>query len=166
MKQTTPIIKPIFQRGLGIPDWFHHHGSKIDWIGFNDANSVRKTLLLGSSAVEIAITKDLTGLAREPDGWLLTYKINHSTQSFSSGTIWLSLEDLLTAFGFSDVYDPEYGQPIINRCGGEVAYQGRYLRYEKFLNLPGPGHANDGDPNVSIYITKKIQVAVDELIGK
>lgn len=165
MKQITPI-KPILQKGLGIPDWYRAQGSEVKYIGMDHANDPdAKTIILAGNGIEIRIHRDSTETAKQI-GWLVNYTINHSIQSYTGGTIWFSPNDLKTAFGLSDECDPETSHYILNRCGGDVAYHGRYIRWQKYLNIPGPGQNCDGDPNVSILITEMIQDGIQSLMQK
>lgn len=108
-----------------------------------------KTLILKSNAVEVKIHPT-------QGGWLVEYEIKHGPDTYSKGAVWMSGYDLKTAFNLSDRCDETFGQGLIDSHGGDVAFQGRYIRYEKCLNIPGPGTGHDGDPNVSIYVDNQI----------
>jgi hypothetical protein len=154
-------VEPKFKM-FDMPIWWHHHGSKIRWIGMDNANSPEnRTFLLESSAVKIRIYP-----AHEQKGWIVEYTIKHSLQSRNSGIIWMSKEDLETAFGLSDACEEAYGQGIINDHGGEVAHQGMYLRYHHYLNIPGPGTGHDGDANVSIDVDPDIKGALKHFLSR
>lgn len=49
---------------------------------------------------------------------------------------------------------------MIRRYGGTTADQGRFIRYNRFLNIPGPGTGHDGDSNISVEIRSEMQDAV------
>jgi hypothetical protein len=155
MKQVI-AVKPQIKM-FGIPVWHHHHSSKIS---VHNYNAVAHILMLKSNAVEVAIhPADF-----EVKGWVVDYKIKQSNESWSRGHIWMSKDNLNTAFGLSDKCAVFGGQNILDVHGGDVAQQGRYIRYGKYLNIPGPGTGHDGDANVSICIDESIKDALKRLL--
>ncbi len=145
---------------FGMPIWHHPHGTKLSVKGFDWENlSENKKLTLSSSAVEIRIHPD-----SRQNGWVVEYEIQHSPDSWIKGQVWMSASDLRTAFGLSNECDEMSGQAILNYHGGDVAKQGKYIRYGNYLNIPGPGTGHDGDANVSICIDVPIEMAVKVLL--
>lgn len=143
-----------------MPVWHHHHSFKVDFVGYNNANSPQnKTLILESNAIEVKIYR-----APETSAWIFEYKIRQPVSMFFSGKVWMSKEDLETVFGLSNKCEKMWGQGILDSYGGDVAYQGKYIRYKNFLNVPGPGTGDDGDPNVSIEINDVIKEEIKFLI--
>ncbi len=45
----------------------------------------------------------------------------------------------------------------------DAACAGAYFRVGKYLNIPNPGIAYSGDPNLSVYITQEMKGALQEL---
>lgn len=154
-------VEPKKMKMFGMPAWFNEHGTKIKYIGFNDANSPAKTALLQSSTVKIEIYRDTPGI-----GYTVFYKITQSPDTFNIGQIWMLPEHLEAAFGISNTCGSHGGQWLADEYGADVAYQGKYIRFGKFLNIPGPGTGMHGDANVSILVDEKMQEAIKEIILK
>ncbi len=144
---------PIFDSDIGFPRWFHPHGNKLS---VSKDETTDKTLVLKSKAVKVKIGKSDT-----QDGYILTYTIVHSRETAVSARIWMSAADIETAFSISDTCDELWGQNVLDRFGGDVAYQGKYIRYGRFLNIPCPGSGTSGDPNISIYTDDDIKAAIE-----
>lgn len=144
-----------------VPVWWHHHGIKMRAFeeGEEDYNPDR--VVIKGSAAEVSI-------ARHPswtDQWAVEWKVVQAAgEEFSHGRVLMESEDLERAFGLSD--EPgAFGIAILKNHGGTTARQGTYIRYERFLNIPGPGTGHDGDPNVSIQLDEKIQNAIQKLVN-
>jgi len=109
-------------------------------------------------------------LDTEKRGWNFRYQIIHSHGVGVKGDIFMSTNELEVAFGLCDhiknQFVSESGQWLLDTFGGDVASQGRFIRYGRFLNIPGPGTGHDGDANVSIELDDGIKAAVKELIKK
>lgn len=157
--ETPP--KPIIPRPAvdSIPSWWHHHGSKINFFSIADFDGKYEKITFGSNTARVDIYPDREEKCKRL-GWIVEYRIQHTAEGFTVGTIWMSLQDLKTAFGLSDHCDAEWGQHVLDRFGGDVAYQGKYIRSGNYLNLPGPGHAYDGDPNMSIETDEEFRKAL------
>lgn len=140
---------------FGLPKWWHHHGSKM-----SVKEEKSNMLSLGSRAASVIIEKRLA------QGWMIEYHIQHSAETYSMGRIWMCDKDLERAFMLSTDYPAQGGQHLIDEFGGETAYQGKFIRYKGWLNLPGPGTGHDGDPNLSVWVDSDIQEVVQRLIEK
>lgn len=138
---------------FNVPRWHHHHSSKLL---INKAKSVQgNSLILESNAVRVTIQRDV-----QNKGWQIDYEIKHPSNSWSTGRVCMMSEDLRTAFKLSDDCAAAWGQTILDEHGGSVAHQGKYIRFGRYLNIPGPGTGHDGDPNVSIYLDDEVIAAV------
>lgn len=159
-------MKQIIPNPVKVPDWYRYiQGENVVWRGFTKANTPEKTLLLGTGGVTVKIYPDKE-IECQQIGWLVEYTIQHSLYSSNSGILWFSTDDLKTAFGFSSECVSQMGQTLVNRYGGDVAALGKYIRAGDYLNIPGPGHGFDDDPNLSIRITEQIKQAVAELMRR
>lgn len=143
------------------PIWYHHHGSKMQVKLFEPQSQF---LAISGSAADVIIRK-ASNMHPDAKGWFVTWKVVQfrPDETGCRGRAWLGDEDLMSAFGLSDKLG-DFGQWIIERFGADVAAQGKYIRWQNFLNIPCPGTGNDGDPNVSIYVTREIQNAVRQLL--
>lgn len=135
------------------PEWFIHKGLKMRLL----QNSRRDTVKVASKAATLSVQR--------VDGeFIVSWKIILSAPS-GEQTIGLrrfSKEELLAAFGLSDWTDPSSDE-LIERFGGTSAVQGRFFRYENFLNIPCPGTGDNGDPNISIELDENIKEAIRRL---
>ncbi len=152
---------------MGGPVWWHHHGAKVM---VKSRVPEDKTLILGSR--NAAIVEISMCMGRE--GWHVKWGIKFGPEEKVQGTVWMSTKDLRCAFGLSDEEDYNDGRAAllswrdtnIMRYGGTCFRQGQYIRFEDFLNIPGPGTGNDGDPNISIELDDEIKQAVRQLLGE
>jgi hypothetical protein len=94
--------------------------------------------------------------------WLVTWLVRHSREEFDTGTRIFSDKDMKGAFLTDGQI--EFGEMLITEHGGSSAHQGHYLRFRKYLNIPGPGTGYDGDPNISIEVDEAIKSAVQQLL--
>lgn len=160
-KENTNFSNPGPNMHLGIPDWCHMHGSKISVEKLDMKN---KTLLLKGSAASCLIQKS-SNIYPKSKGWMVSYEVIHSPYSKVNGSIWFSKKDIESAFNLSD-NSGKYGNHIIEKYGATVAEQGKYIRWKTYLNIPCPGTAHDGDPNISIHLDFDIKNAVLQLLKK
>ena len=139
-------------KGLGIPEWFHMHGNKIR---VREADPAKPLLVLASNSVEVRIHPHVG------QGWDLEYEIRQPDGPPTKGTFWMCTRDFRAAFRMSDECHETWGAPVILQYGGHVAHEDKYIRFEKYLNIPRPGTGDDGDPNVSIWVDDGIQASVE-----
>lgn len=159
-EKMVPVI-PKEMKMFGMPIWFHHHGTKVTYIGFNHANAPERTMLLKSSVVKIEIYPNRPGT-----GYIVFYVITQSPETNNTGQIWMDKEDLEAAFGMRSTCEAFGGQWLADKYGADVAHQGKYIRYGNFLNIPSPGTGSDGDPNVSLHVDEKMREAIKDIILK
>ena len=154
MNEKIRSVQPKFSM-FGLPVWHHHHSRKID-VEHVPESSNGNVVKLSANATELVITSNLPN-----PGHTVEYVIKHGGSSETHGRVWMGQSDLCTAFCISNVcYADGGGQHLLDRFGGDVAVQGRYIRFGPCLNIPGPGTGHDGDPNISVYVTDEIQEAV------
>jgi len=139
-EKRDPELKPSF----GCPVWWHNHGDKM---------RVEKLK-------EDTLSLTITGSAVK--NWLVVWKIRHGLAEVE-GSVVLKFEKLLAAFGLSEEFR-EYSGWLVEQFGCDSACQGGFIRWKNFLNIPCPGTGNDGDPNVSIFISREIKDAVRKLL--
>ena len=130
--------------------WYHHHGNKLN---VSDISTSARTLKIFSKAVELTITP--TGTLT----WKVKYIILQAGGSFE-GSVNMNDHELKAAFGLPNEGLSGQSDWLLEKYGGDVAMQGKFIRYRRCLNIPGPGTGHDGDPNVSIYLHNEIKEAV------
>lgn len=70
------------------------------------------------------------------------------------------------AFGLTDYLPMQLpGDFLLEKYGGDVACQFLFIRWQDYLNIPGPGTGHDGDPNISIKLTDEIKEAIRALLA-
>lgn len=147
---------------LYFPDWWHHHGSKmrvqeLDLQGHN--------LVIAGSAAKVMI-RVASQVHPEATGWFIEWEVVQYQPygEIVRGRVQVTNEELAVAFDL--LYSPvTTGDWLLDRFGGDVAEQGKYIRWQRFLNIPCPGTGNDGDPNVSIELDKEIKEVVRQLLN-
>lgn len=140
------------------PNWWCERGGKMKVESLENHQ-----LMLKGSAATLIISP-----ANEPPYiWKVEWEVIHTRhQSWSRGqTLW-TIEMLQAAFGLRSRITGDFGDWMIERFGADAAEQREFIRWETFLNIPGPGTGHQGDPNISIRITEEIQEAVKELLRK
>jgi len=144
-----------------IPNWHHHHSSKMTPGKILRSMVSRSVKIEGSAAILIIAS-------RWPEsGWTIEYQVNFSGDSFVTGKIILTEQQFEVAFGISNLYESyknELSQWLLDSYGGEVACQGKFIRHKSFLNIPGPGTGHDGDPNISIFLSEEIRTTIKKLL--
>ena len=159
MEENLILREP--EKGIyGNPVWCHHHGSKMLLV-ISDEHE-REVHIAGSAAKVI-----ITPVAEADDRWRVVWHIAHGLPFYGEvhGNTIFTSEELLTAFGVRSSVQADHSIWLIERFGGDAAFQGKYIRWKDFLNIPGPGTGHDGDPNVSIHLDDKIKNAIRGLIG-
>lgn len=145
-----------------IPEWWHHHGTKMRVESYDLNNRV---LTLKSSAATIIIQPAKILSPSSEHGWHMLYRIECGSDTRFEGRVWMNAAELQAAFCFR--YDPrDFGYRsrwLIDEYGADVAVQGKFIRWSYFLNIPGPGTGHDGDANISIKVRPAISCAVDRL---
>ena len=143
------------QDDSGPPIWWHHHGSKMRLVA--QRYKVNKCVALKGSVAELKVGK----LGK--NCWLVTWKVIHGPDENSFGRIFMDDQCLAAAFGLDNT--PIGSRWLIERFGGTVARQGKFIRSKNYLNIPCPGTGHDGDPNVSVELNAEIISAVSELLS-
>lgn len=144
---------------IGYPEWFHHHGTKMQVEKLDKDNH---TLIIAGSAAHINMSP-MFNADRINKGWYVDWEVVHSGDTKVNGRTFMTKEDLSAAFGLSDG-SGRFGDWLIERFGADSANQHEYIRWGNFLNIPCPGTGHDGDPNVSIYLDDEIKEAVKGLL--
>jgi len=145
----------------GHPDWWHHHGAKVQAVGIDFNN---KILMFNASAMRLIIWPTSILPTMSDRSWLVEWHVIQSRASNESvqGRRLFSNDELAAAFGIIEE-SGDYGQWLIDRYGAESAEPGLFIRWRDCLNIPGPGTGHDGDSNVSIKLTPEIKEAVGKL---
>lgn len=137
---------------MGKPIWWHHHGIKLSVM-----TKVKNELILESSAAKLSIS------FLKKNHWEVCWEVGQVGGQGSEGTVILSSKELREAFdyGLTPVKAEDF---LFTRYGATAGRQGKFIRTDRFLNIPCPGTGNDGDPNISILITTEIKEAVKKLL--
>lgn len=139
----------------GHPIWYCGKGSRMFVASFDKSNNI---LTLGHDKIA-----HLTIRLHNTEGWLLSWYIRHSIETEVRGCTWMSDDELKAAFGITDETSLSDDRLKI-RFGADSVVHGRYIRWQKYLNIPGPGTGHAGDPNISIEIDESIKSAVRQLL--
>lgn len=143
---------------LNVPVWFHIRGCKMT---FRDMDLKTKSFTINSNAADLKIAQ----IESADSGlWRVSWHVQRSQSERVMGNVVFNKEDLKAAFGLSET-SGVYGDRYLQIYGGDVAEQGKYIRWNTFLNIPCPGTGHDGDPNISIEIDDQMQNAVRQLLG-
>ena len=119
----------------------------------------------GSIVAQLTINKTVP---RRPN-YTFVWTVRHAgglVDPHTGGLAELSSINLRKAFRLDDTMDDKLSLWLIERYGGTVAAQGEFIRWGKYLNIPGPGTGHDGDANISIFVSDEIRDAVAQLLQK
>lgn len=142
-------------RNLMTPPWFHRSGYEMRLGGYHINRPIGKEecILLGCKNHQIQISP--VGQA-----FKLLWKINgtYPLRHFQ-GEILLDSEEIQLAFNLCS--------RVSNGHNGDWDRKKRGLFIGKgpYLNIPGPGTGEDGDPNISVLVTANVREAVKELLN-
>lgn len=134
------------------PSWWHLHGSKLQPTLITDGQ-----VHFEGSAASIRITKN------NADSCFVEYRIVWSANTGVTGKVYIPFNMLASAFGLTDQVG-KFGKGFVEEYEATAAEQGEFIRKNQFLNIPGPGTGHDGDPNISIQITKQVIDAIKSFI--
>lgn len=103
---------------------------------------------------------------REP--WHVAWHIFHgradSENDFVVGQFFMTSQELRAAFGlFAESFEND--RFVLDRFGGDIACEGKFIRQEPYLNIPCPGTGLEGDPNISVFVSDGIKEAVARLLS-
>lgn len=151
LREKTPELKE-----ADIPVWWVSHGTKMRLVP--DEN-LKNWVVIRGSAAEVRIMK------APGKGWFVEYRIDHGGFGQTNGRVWMTDSEIGAAFGLKDEIEHPSNY-IIERFGGTVAMQRKFIRWKEFLNIPGPGTGYQGDPNVSIKLYPETIEAVRNLLSQ
>jgi hypothetical protein len=140
-----------------VPNWYHHQGRNMQIKKCSIENSL---LIIAGSAAELKLTRK-TGTNNH--AWYVDWEVRYSEQEKTQGRIIMSTDELRAAFGLENVTQ-ETSQWLVHTYKASCAGQGKFIRTESFLNIPGPGTGHDGDPNISIELDEQIIDAITKLV--
>ncbi len=152
-------IRPLFV--LGWPEWWHHHGKKIVLDNRERLPGHAEDIILCSQATNLSITHCEGRRIR----WILRWTIVFSCESHLEAQQFIDTRTLEEMFGIRECIYAN-SRWLIKKYGGSSARECVFLRYKDWLNIPGPGTGNDGDPNLSVYVTEEIRDAIRVTIEK
>lgn len=175
----VPRFKKI--RNKKVPRWFHPFGfnmyirpgeSHLHELSWSDG--FRKLVI----ATEVSPLEEISeiisavlmierSLITNDYHWVLVWELSYGLFDVYGRIAMFWERELLKAFCHRPaVVEDETGnsQRLIRRFGGNAVHDGKFIRWNRFLNIPGPGTGDDRNPNISIYITEEIEKAVVELI--
>lgn len=132
------------------PNWFHRCGPKMAIESF-DAETLSLTLQASSAKLEITPHEKGTFLVR----WTLFNTKHEKTE----GVMVFSQDRLKAAFMVPVTLPSDFSSFLANYDATD-GVPGYFIRRGRFLNIPCPGTAYDGDPNLSVFVTDEIKKAV------
>lgn len=148
------------------PGWWNPRGHKMG-IGTSG------TMLTGQKAdLTLRPKKGISLAVRinqvfSRDKYTLGWHVNHKggfDPAYTAGGIELNSKEIRRMFCLAEGVE-EKDQWMTKQYRGTAAVQGKFLRQDRYLNIPGPGTGQDGDANVSIFVSDEIMKAVRDLLA-
>lgn len=146
-----------------LPDWWHRGGKQMRVEKFGPR---KRSLKIGNSATWLEITAFHTedrGNLWEIE-WDILQPFYFDSHAGSRGKITFNNDQLAVAFGLKPAEIPAHSRLLTKRYGGDRAFRGKFFAVSNYLNIPMPGTGMNGDPNISIEITREIRDAVAQLM--
>lgn len=140
----------------GIPDWHHPQSYRIH---LEKADSSHVVIQAPAARFTIVELLDADTIYK----WIARWEILFSEGTGTRSEIVMSAQDLCEAFALNEHTECE-GRWWANPHQDIASRKGVYFRYDRYLNIPGPGTGQDGDPNISIFLTAEIKKAVTHLV--
>jgi len=140
-------------RGLPfLPSWYHHHGLKMQVREFCEEKGY---LAIANNTAAVIIDRNReTTVSNADRNYHVSWQIIHwMSNDKTTGELTFSEDDLSVAFRLT-----EKNSDLEQEC------EGKYFRFKNYLNIPCPGTGDDGDPNISIYLSREIKNAVRKFI--
>lgn len=135
-------------------EWWHSGGYKMR---VTELDLEHRTLTLDGGAGHLRIS-----LIRG-DEWDVSYHLIHSQHIHeSSGHVPMTGSMLRTLAGLPGGCHGDH--VLARRFAVDVALAGAFVRKGNFLNIPCLGDGLDGNPSISIFISKEIADAVHKLL--
>lgn len=135
------------------PSWFHRHGYKLAIESFDPE---KLALTLASTATQLIVTPHGRGQ------FLVRWRITNSKSERAEGVIVFTTDRLKAAFMVPVTLPSEYQQFLAN-YDATHGVPGYFVRRGRFLNIPCPGTARDGDPNLSVFVSDDMIEAAKEI---
>jgi len=140
-----------------VPVWWHPGGNSLSFHSGSEDH-----LCLSSEYARLILSGRQGGCVVQ---WLIKTPHCANKDGYLAGQIIFDIPTFIAAFGGLDlVHFTAY--PMIHLHGGVAARQGFFLRFDEYLNIPGPGCGMDGDPNISIYLEHEIKDEIARLTLK
>jgi len=147
------------------PKWWNAHGNEMTAGKVGPLDGVPAELFISSGVIaHIKINQ----VQRRPK-WTVDWLLHHFGGldiPHSGGRIEADTRELLQMLGSDDREQDAGSLWLIERYGGTVALQGKFIRWGRYLNISGPGTGRNGDANISVYVTDEIEQAVRTLIER
>jgi len=103
--------------------------------------------------------------SKSREHWLVEWSVLERAYPnwMTNGRRLLSIQDLSAAFGQTNAHTLQDAE-FIARFEADAGKIGLYLRKGDYLNIPGPGTGELGDPNLSLVLTSEIKESVLKII--
>ena len=140
----------------GVPVWFNP-GTEVARI--QEGSDESRLVLVGDSGRVV--------IERPPDKdrfWLLRWSLSY-TEPYAvfTGRLLIHELEMFSTFALQD-FRPNESHDLLREFGGSSAVVGVYIRWGRFLSIPGPGSGFLGDPNLSIRVTEGMRRHVQILL--
>ncbi len=142
---------------LGHPQWFHHHGRKAHIL-----EESQQKLTLGTEVCWVSLEKAV-GPNCIRVRWGMVHNIGEGAGE-NGGYRSFSIQDVELSFGMSDGQG-KFQALLDQQFGCTTANQGLFIRWENYLNIPGPGIGHDGDANISIHLDDEMVRAARRFVA-
>lgn len=137
------------------PEWFHRGGTKMS-LNMSSHNIYVK-FKNQSGSVELTISKNYEPrqMRKQQLKWIVWWEIK---SDYGLGI--REGRDLWTDYDIKSAFD----LILVPSAKKTVSRAGKFYREDSYLNIPGMGTGQNGDANVSIFVTDEIKTAIEEIL--
>lgn len=138
------------------PLWFNDNGHKITPQSLNMFTPVDVDLLFGKGVTSYVGIKQVGKRPKYLVAWYLAHTGGLDSPQ-TTGRIECDPRELRKMFCLDDTMEDPDSNWLIHRYGGTTAVQGKFLRWGQYLTISGPGTGQNGDANISVFVSERIR---------
>ncbi len=156
MADYDALRQQMFSLRDGVPDWHHPKSWKVQ---LEKADAAY--IVITAPAARLTIVELID--AESINKWIVRWEIFSKGEQSQRGEIVMNARQLCAAFALTEKWE-DSDQWWTGAYQEIASAEGMYFRYDRWLNIPGPGTGKDGDPNISICLDAEMKKAITYMI--
>lgn len=156
MPTQSALRQQMFGLRDGIPDWHHPKSRQMQLEKADDSCVV---IMAPAARLEIIEMLDAETIHK----WIVRWEIFFREERGTRGEIVMTASQLCAAFALNERSEGS-DHWLANSYQEIASLEGMYFRYDRWLNIPGPGTGKDGDPNISVCLTDDMKKSITDMV--